>query len=233
MALAACSAASTGIDELIDDWPAEMMTIFLPLTAGRDAADGSVSVPLYRARRAADSLVLTPVATGTEVRYDDQTHDMVLQGEARLVYGDLVLTADQIRYNRGTGDVTATGSFVLTRGGRRLVADEGTYNLASGTLHVRQLRYGQFPIYLTGETVDGTLDNLVFTHATIFFRENNRYSPSLTADRLVYRRDRIVYSYEVVPPKQELAPGESVTINEAVTDVPKTATAAEIGWKPG
>jgi hypothetical protein len=47
------------------------------------------------------------------------------------------------------------------------------------------------------------------------------------------RRDRIVYSYEVAPPKQELAPGESVTINEAVTDVPKTATAAEIGWKPG
>jgi len=47
------------------------------------------------------------------------------------------------------------------------------------------------------------------------------------------RRDRIVYSYEVRPSKSELAPGESVTINEAVTDVPKSATAAEIGWKPG
>ena len=45
-------------------------------------------------------------------------------------------------------------------------------------------------------------------------------------------RDRIVYSWEVVPPKRQLAPGESVTINEAVTDVPKSATAAEIGWKP-
>ena len=46
-------------------------------------------------------------------------------------------------------------------------------------------------------------------------------------------RNRIVYSWEVVPPKRELAPGESVTINEAVTDVPKSAIAAEIGWKPG
>ena len=46
-------------------------------------------------------------------------------------------------------------------------------------------------------------------------------------------RDRIVYSWEVVPPQRRLAPGESVTINEAVTDVPKSATAAEIGWKPG
>lgn len=46
-------------------------------------------------------------------------------------------------------------------------------------------------------------------------------------------RDRIVYSWEVVPAKRELAPGESVTINEAVTDVPKSAKVAEIGWKPG
>lgn len=46
-------------------------------------------------------------------------------------------------------------------------------------------------------------------------------------------RDRIVYSWEVVPSKRELAPGESVTINEANTDVPKSAKVAEIGWKPG
>jgi hypothetical protein len=46
-------------------------------------------------------------------------------------------------------------------------------------------------------------------------------------------RERIVYSWEVVPPKKRLAPGESISINEAVTDVPKSAVAAEIGWKPG
>jgi hypothetical protein len=45
-------------------------------------------------------------------------------------------------------------------------------------------------------------------------------------------RERIVYSWEVVPSKRELAPGESVTINEAVTDVPRSAKYAEIGWKP-
>lgn len=46
-------------------------------------------------------------------------------------------------------------------------------------------------------------------------------------------RDRIVYSWEVAPPQPRLAPGESVTINEAVTDVPRSAKFAEIGWKPG
>jgi predicted Zn finger-like uncharacterized protein len=45
-------------------------------------------------------------------------------------------------------------------------------------------------------------------------------------------RDRKVYEWVVRPPKSELAPGESVTINEAVTDVPRSAKIAEIGWKP-
>lgn len=45
-------------------------------------------------------------------------------------------------------------------------------------------------------------------------------------------RDRIVYSWEVAPSKDTLAPGESVSINEAVTDVPRSAKFAEIGWKP-
>jgi hypothetical protein len=45
-------------------------------------------------------------------------------------------------------------------------------------------------------------------------------------------RDRIVYSWEVYPPKRTLAPGETMAINEAVTDVPRSARIAEIGWKP-
>lgn len=46
------------------------------------------------------------------------------------------------------------------------------------------------------------------------------------------QRDRVVYSWVVVPPKASLAPGESTTINEVATDVPKSAKFAEIGWKP-
>src|SRR5690606_37307845 len=45
-------------------------------------------------------------------------------------------------------------------------------------------------------------------------------------------RERIVYSWEVRPPRGTLAPGESMTVNEAVTDVPRSARYAEIGWKP-
>ena len=45
-------------------------------------------------------------------------------------------------------------------------------------------------------------------------------------------RERIVYSWEVPPPQPSLAPGETVAVNEAVTDIPRSARFAEIGWKP-
>jgi predicted Zn finger-like uncharacterized protein len=61
-------------------------------------------------------------------------------------------------------------------------------------------------------------------------RENHRVPPILIVLRDA--RDRIVYSWEVAPPQRTLGPGESVTINEAVTDVPRSARFAEIGWKP-
>ncbi|AKH43792.1 putative Zn finger-like uncharacterized protein [Altererythrobacter atlanticus] len=45
-------------------------------------------------------------------------------------------------------------------------------------------------------------------------------------------QNRIVYSWEVIPPKNTLAPGETISVNEAVTDIPRRARYAEIGWKP-
>ncbi|MFC3173296.1 zinc-ribbon domain-containing protein [Novosphingobium bradum] len=45
-------------------------------------------------------------------------------------------------------------------------------------------------------------------------------------------QNRIVYSLEIAPPKRQLAPGESLTINEGVIGVPRSARVAEIGWKP-
>ncbi len=46
-------------------------------------------------------------------------------------------------------------------------------------------------------------------------------------------QDKPVNSFEIAAPKSTLAPGETVIINEALTDVSRAATVAEIGWKPG
>lgn len=133
-----------------------------------------------------------PDVTGRETIYDDRTRTLRLIGDARLVYGDIILTADEIEYRRDSNDVTARGRFIVTNDGRRLVAESGTYDLNTGMLRVQNLRVGEFPIYLHGESVEGTLDELTFSNATIFFREEASYAPSVKARRIVYRRGRIV-----------------------------------------
>ena len=133
-----------------------------------------------------------PELTGRKFDANYETKETVYSGDARLTYGDILLTADEIRYNAGTNTAKATGHFNLTYGKRRLVADEGTFNLETKTIHVRNLRLGEFPVYLSGDTVDGTLDELVFTNATVFFRENAGYTPSIRAEKLTYARGKIV-----------------------------------------
>lgn len=61
-------------------------------------------------------------------------------------------------------------------------------------------------------------------------RETKRVPPLLIVLRDA--RERVVYSWELVPPQRTLAPGEAMTINEAMTDVPKSAVYADIGWAP-
>jgi predicted Zn finger-like uncharacterized protein len=62
----------------------------------------------------------------------------------------------------------------------------------------------------------------------------SRETTSIPAILIVLRdqQDRIVYTWEVVPPQSEIAPGETVNIREAIVDVPRSARFVEIGWKP-
>jgi hypothetical protein len=46
------------------------------------------------------------------------------------------------------------------------------------------------------------------------------------------RRERNVGDWVVVPSKRRLAPGETVTVTEAIANIPAGAAAAEIGWAP-
>src|SRR6266704_2240849 len=92
MALAACSAALTGIDELIDDWPAEMMTIFLPLTAGREAVDGDFRVPLYSACSFADCCWPATLAVGEPLE-PLQAETNAIASRAKTVAGPLTRPA--------------------------------------------------------------------------------------------------------------------------------------------
>ena len=59
-------------------------------------------------------------------------------------------------------------------------------------------------------------------------------SVSVPSLLIVFRddRERNVGNWVVVPSKRELAPGESLNVTEAVSDIPPAAKFAEIGWSP-
>jgi predicted Zn finger-like uncharacterized protein len=58
---------------------------------------------------------------------------------------------------------------------------------------------------------------------------------SVPAIQVVLRdaRGGIAHTAVISPPKRVLAPGESMSINEALAPVPKRAVKAQFGWKPG
>ncbi len=98
-----------------------------------------------------------PDIHGDVFGYDDTTKDAIVTGNARMTLGDLLLTADEIRYNSATQIAAARGHLIITSGARRLVADEGTYHTPDGQITARNLRVGQFPVYVSGETVAGMI----------------------------------------------------------------------------
>lgn len=73
-----------------------------------------------------------------------------------------------------------------------------------------------------------------FFGARVIVTNQSRETKSVPPLQIVLRdeRERVVYSWEITPTQKSLAPGESMTINEAVTDIPKSAVYADIGWAP-
>lgn len=133
-----------------------------------------------------------PTLAADATSYDLATGDAVYTGHVRAVWGDIVFTADRLTYNASHGTIDGTGNFALERGPLRLLAQKGTYNLQARRLQVDDVRLGRFPVYVTGESAEGTLDEFTVHGATVFFREHASYTPSFTASRLTYSRGRIV-----------------------------------------
>jgi predicted Zn finger-like uncharacterized protein len=78
-------------------------------------------------------------------------------------------------------------------------------------------------------------DNSTFFEVNGSVTNNSEVPRSVPAILAVLRdsRGRIAYTTEIRPPKRVLAPGETISINEALHPVPKGVVKADYGWKPG
>ena len=61
-------------------------------------------------------------------------------------------------------------------------------------------------------------------------RETRDLPPVLIV--MLNEREDQIYSWVVEPPQDTLAPGETISIDEARTDVPRAAVYADVGWAP-
>ena len=132
-----------------------------------------------RTLAAGETLDLTS-STNKPIEFDYNTKEMIVL-DARLVYGDLTLTADEIRYSDQTGQAYARGNLVLTRKDLRLVADEGTYSVADGKVRLKNTRAGYYPLYLQGRELEGTVREFTLKDATLTYGEPGFLTPTVRA----------------------------------------------------
>ncbi len=117
------------------------------------------------------------------IEFDYNSKEMVV-ADARLTYGELILTADEIRFNDQTKQAVAKGHLVLTRGTLRLVADSGVYSLETGKVRLVNTRAGYYPLYLQGRELEGNTQEFTLQDATITYGEPGAFSPQLRASSL-------------------------------------------------
>jgi LPS-assembly protein len=132
-----------------------------------------------RAAAAGQTLDLVSVSD-KPLEFDYNTREMVV-ADARLTYGEIVLTADQIRYDDRTRIASARGNIVVTRAAVRLVADRGTYDLNTGRIHLYDTKAGTYPLYVSGRELEGNTHEFTMQDAEFCLGEPGGWVPTVHA----------------------------------------------------
>ncbi len=115
-----------------------------------------------------------------------ETGEALLQGNAQLSDGTLLLLADEFRFNQQTGVVTAIGKIEFTREDLRLLADRLVYNMQTGAFTAGNIRLGSHPFFIEGFTASGTSQEITVQRARASYGEPGPWQPTLNADTIIY-----------------------------------------------
>lgn len=134
-----------------------------------------------------------PKFSAVKGELDFESGELIYSGNARASVNNVLLLADEMRWNSKTNTVTASGNAELQRGDLRLLADKLTYVVDSRSFAVKDLRFGQSPIYISGDVLEGDEQQLTFSNAQASFGEPHPWSPTFSARKFTYypERDRI------------------------------------------
>ncbi len=134
------------------------IAVSLPVLASGQAPELSADEPIAYT---ADNGML--IATGNAVYEDENTR----------------VEADTIEYNRIEDRIDASGNVRVTREGMRLLTERLIYDAKTKHVSAGKFRAGYPPLFIEGESFEGTLDEIDFSKVTVYFREPVANSPKL------------------------------------------------------
>lgn len=130
--------------------------------------------------------VQAPELRAVDMNTDVATGEAVFTGNAHLAWENALITADEIRYNPKTNVATARGHVTLTRGPRRLLADELRFRVEDETFTIENVRFGQYPFYLTAKHAEGGRDKITASQALVSYGEPYFLAPAVRAGKIIY-----------------------------------------------
>ena len=135
--------------------------------------------------------------TADKEQFDPQTQEFEAIGNARIEYGEVVLTADQVTGSATVGDVVATGRVHFKGTDRSLTGDTFTYNFKSDTGLATNAHASANNVYFSGASMATTptkymLKGATFTSCSL---ENPHYC--LVARELNFGPDNLLTARKV------------------------------------
>ena len=138
-----------------------LTALLVPAWAAAQAPELSADEPI--AYTADDGIL---IATGNAVYQDEDTR----------------VEADLIRYDRNRNRIEASGNVRVTRKGLRLLTSDLSYDATARSFRAGRFRAGYPPLFMEGESFEGTLDEIDFSRVSIYFREPVDNSPKLEVE---------------------------------------------------
>ncbi len=116
------------------------------------------------------------------ISVDFETQELVAQGNARFAHDDIIVEGDEIRFDQNERTITATGNVRVTRRGLRIVTEELRYQIDTRHFASGRFRAGSPPLFASGESFEGTIDELEVRGGRFYYQEPVSGSPAITLD---------------------------------------------------
>lgn len=113
------------------------------------------------------------------ISVDFETQELVAVGNARFQHEEIVVEAEEIRFDQNARTITATENVRVTRRGLRVVTESLSYNIDTRAFTSGRFRAGTPPIFVSGESFEGTIDEFEVFGGRFFYREPDNAAPAV------------------------------------------------------